>query len=103
VTIWDLASEHDPPRPHSVIRFDGPVSSASFHPRNRCTTTIYCSYMGLFKLTENFAMSSKIVLVLLEEGYAYIVDLRREHPGQTELVELVADVEGEDDSRSRWV
>lgn len=34
VIIWDLASECDPPQRHSTIRFDAPVVSASFHPRN---------------------------------------------------------------------
>lgn len=35
VVVWDLASETDPPRRVTTIRFDAPVSSASFHPRNR--------------------------------------------------------------------
>lgn len=35
VIVWDLASETDPPKRVSTIRFDAPVTSASFHPRNR--------------------------------------------------------------------
>ncbi|EMD40979.1 hypothetical protein CERSUDRAFT_121584 [Gelatoporia subvermispora B] len=64
ICIWDMASDLDPPLPHSTIRFDSPVASASFHPRN-----------------------SKILLVLLSVGESYIVDLRKEHRGRYELVE----------------
>ncbi|KAG6333515.1 hypothetical protein ID866_5578 [Astraeus odoratus] len=35
IIIWDLASSSDPPRRHTTIRFDAPVVTASFHPRNR--------------------------------------------------------------------
>lgn len=35
VIVWDLASDIDPPQRKTTIRFDAPVSSASFHPRNR--------------------------------------------------------------------
>ncbi len=38
VIIWDLASECDPPQRYSTVRFDAPVVSASFHPRNRCVS-----------------------------------------------------------------
>lgn len=34
--VWDLASEIDPPQRKATIRFDAPVTSASFHPKNRC-------------------------------------------------------------------
>lgn len=36
VVVWDLASETDPPRRVVTVRFDAPIASASFHPRNRC-------------------------------------------------------------------
>ncbi|OCH95883.1 WD40 repeat-like protein [Obba rivulosa] len=64
VIIWDMATDWDPPLPSSTVRFDSPVLSASFHPKN-----------------------SKILLVLLSLGEAYIVDLRREYKGRYELVE----------------
>lgn len=35
VVIWDLASETDPPKRKTIVRFDAPVASAAFHPRNR--------------------------------------------------------------------
>ncbi|KAF9242913.1 WD40-repeat-containing domain protein [Melanogaster broomeanus] len=73
VIIWDLASPYDPPRRHATIRFDAPVVTASFHPRNSC-----------------------IVLALLGTGEAYIVDLRSSHRGRFELCE-----EDEDDERPR--
>ncbi|EIW62171.1 WD40 repeat-like protein [Trametes versicolor FP-101664 SS1] len=65
VIVWDLASDMDPPRRQATIRFDVPVVSAWFHPRN-----------------------SKIILVLLSSGEAYIVDLRREYRGRYELCEV---------------
>ncbi|KAL5488231.1 SWD1 [Sanghuangporus weigelae] len=64
IIIWDLASEMFSPRRHSTIRFDAPVLSAMFHPRNM-----------------------KIVLVLLAVGEVYIVDSRREHRSRIELLE----------------
>ncbi|KAF9224389.1 WD40 repeat-like protein [Gyrodon lividus] len=64
VIIWDLASPYDPPRRHATIRFDAPVITASFHPRNGC-----------------------IILALLSTGEAYIVDLRSSHRGRFELCE----------------
>ncbi|KAL4075626.1 WD40 repeat-like protein [Scleroderma citrinum] len=62
IIIWDLASPSDPPRRHATIRFDAPVVTASFHPRN-----------------------SRIILALLSTGEAYIVDLRSTHRGRFEL------------------
>ncbi|KAL4241320.1 Retinoblastoma-binding protein 5/Swd1 [Abortiporus biennis] len=73
VIVWDLASETDPPKKVTTIRFDAPVASASFHPRN-----------------------SKIILVLLSVGEAYIVDLRKEHRGRTELCEVQEDESDEE-------
>ncbi|KAI0069116.1 WD40 repeat-like protein [Artomyces pyxidatus] len=65
VIVWDLAADFDPPQRSSTIRFDAPVSSASFHPRN-----------------------SQIILVLLSTGDAYLVDLRKHHRGRVELEEV---------------
>lgn len=36
IIVWDLASSCDPPQRYSTLRFDAPVVSASFHPKNRC-------------------------------------------------------------------
>ncbi|GBE79127.1 Set1 complex component swd1 [Sparassis crispa] len=71
VIIWDLASDTEPVR-RQVLRFDAPVVSASFHPRN-----------------------SKILLVLLGSGEAYVVDLRREYRGRFELCEVQDDSDEE--------
>ncbi|KII96041.1 hypothetical protein PLICRDRAFT_35009 [Plicaturopsis crispa FD-325 SS-3] len=76
VIIWDLASACDPPQRHATVRFDAPVVSASFHPRN-----------------------SRILLVLLGTGEAYIVDLRKETRGRVELVEML-DEDDEDENAS---
>ncbi|EIW82178.1 WD40 repeat-like protein [Coniophora puteana RWD-64-598 SS2] len=69
VIIWDLAALADPPDRRTTIRFDAPVLSASFHPRNR---------------------QARIVLVLLGTGEVYIIDLRR-HARARSRVELVED------------
>lgn len=74
VIIWDLASDTDPPRRVTTVRFDAPVASAAFHPRN-----------------------SQILLVLLSIGEAYIVDLRKEQRGRFELFEPLE----EESSRQR--
>ncbi|KAL0949062.1 hypothetical protein HGRIS_009160 [Hohenbuehelia grisea] len=68
VIIWDLCSTCEPIQRHTTIRFDAPVVSASFHPRN-----------------------SNIVLVLLNTGDAYVVDLRKEHRSRVELVDEMED------------
>ncbi|KAI0772532.1 WD40 repeat-like protein [Trametes elegans] len=79
VIIWDLASDTDPPRRQATIRFDVPVVSASFQPKN-----------------------SKIVLVLLSSGEAYLVDMRREYRGRYELSEVQYDSDDEaQSSRTR--
>lgn len=39
VIIWDLASNCDPPLRYSTVRFDAPVVSAAFHPRNMYVST----------------------------------------------------------------
>ncbi|KAI0047292.1 WD40 repeat-like protein [Auriscalpium vulgare] len=74
VIVWDLASDYDPPQRRATIRFDAPVASASFHPRN-----------------------SQIILVLLSPGDAYLVDLRKKHRGRVELeeVQYASDEEGQ--------
>lgn len=68
IIIWDLASLCDPMQRHSTIRFDAPVLSASFHPRN-----------------------SNIVLALMSSGEAYLTDLRNEHRSRVELCEVLDD------------
>ncbi|KIL67355.1 hypothetical protein M378DRAFT_9570 [Amanita muscaria Koide BX008] len=77
VIVWDLASECDPPQRYTTVRFDAPVVSASFHPRN-----------------------SNIILALLSTGEVYITDLRKEHRSRVELCEVQGGVEHEDRSRS---
>ncbi|RDB20466.1 Retinoblastoma-binding protein 5 [Hypsizygus marmoreus] len=74
VIIWDLASKCDPIQRHSTIRFDAPVLSASFHPRN-----------------------SKIVLALISTGEVFVADLRKEHRSRVELCEPQdeSDVDGQ--------
>ncbi len=39
VIIWDLASDTELPRRKATVRFDVPVVSASFHPKNRFVLT----------------------------------------------------------------
>ncbi|KAG6896866.1 hypothetical protein C0992_005557 [Termitomyces sp. T32_za158] len=65
VIKWDLASQCDPIQRMVTIRFDGPVLSASFHPRN-----------------------SNIVLALLSSGETYVEDLRRKSRSRVELREI---------------
>ncbi|KAF8911345.1 WD40 repeat-like protein [Mucidula mucida] len=72
VIVWDLASECDPLQRYATIRFDSPVLSASFHPRN-----------------------SKIILALLDTGEVYLVDRRKEYRSRVELVEEVVDSRSE--------
>ncbi|KAG1902847.1 WD40-repeat-containing domain protein [Suillus fuscotomentosus] len=78
VIIWDLASPVDPPQRYNTIRFDAPVVSAYFHPRN-----------------------SRIVLALLSTGEAYVVDSRKEHRARVELCEALS--EDDDDERARSI
>jgi COMPASS component SWD1 len=73
VLIWDLASDCDPPQRYASIRFDAPVVSASFHPRN-----------------------SQIILVLLATGEAYVCDNRKQQRSRVELLETILD-EGDDE------
>jgi len=72
VIIWDLASDTEPTRRQATVRFDAPVVSASFHPRN-----------------------SNIMVVLLGTGEAYIIDLRKEYRGRYELCEAQDDSDEE--------
>ncbi|CCM03989.1 uncharacterized protein FIBRA_06145 [Fibroporia radiculosa] len=72
VIVWDLASETEPPHRRTTVRFDAPIVTASFHPRN-----------------------SQILLVLLGTGEAYLVDLRKEHRGRFELCEVQEDSDEE--------
>ncbi|KAG6861495.1 hypothetical protein C0995_015922 [Termitomyces sp. Mi166 len=78
VIKWDLASECDPIQRMATMRFDGPVISASFHPRN-----------------------SNIVLALLSSGEAYVEDLRRKSRSRVELREVQQEGENGQSSRSR--
>ncbi|KAF7301216.1 WD-REPEATS-REGION domain-containing protein [Mycena indigotica] len=66
VIIWDLANRCIPAQRHSTLRFDAPVVSASFHPRN-----------------------SQIILALLTTGEAFIVDQRKAHRSRVELCEML--------------
>lgn len=72
LVVWDLASETDPPRRHATVRFDAPIASAWFHPRN-----------------------SQIMLVLLASGDAYVVDLRKSQRSRVELCEPQEDEDEE--------
>ena len=84
VIIWDLASPSDPPSRYTTVRFDAPVLSASFHPRN-----MYVSVFYLFVSELNVTITiRRILLVLLTTGEAYLVDLRKEHRGRFELVDV---------------
>ncbi|KAG8688686.1 chromatin binding protein [Ceratobasidium sp. 395] len=58
--IWDMSNGER----QTTIRFDAPILSASFHPKN-----------------------SKIVLVTLQTHQAFLVDLRKGTRSQTELVD----------------
>lgn len=73
VLIWDLAAVCDPPQRYATVRFDAPVVSASFHPKN-----------------------SQIILVLLATGEAYVCDTRKQHRSRIELLETIID-DGEDE------
>ncbi|KAF8075966.1 WD40 repeat-like protein [Lyophyllum atratum] len=75
VIKWDLASKCDPIQRHSTIRFDGPVVSASFHPRN-----------------------SNIILALLSSGEAFVSDLRKDQRSRVELCEVQDESDSEEHS-----
>ncbi|KZP21728.1 WD40 repeat-like protein [Athelia psychrophila] len=78
VIIWDLLSDSDPLQRFQTIRFDSPVVSASFHPRN-----------------------SRIIVVLLGVGEVYLVDLRKEHRSRIELCEVQDEEDEEEDAPPR--
>ncbi|KAH6896420.1 WD40-repeat-containing domain protein [Coprinopsis sp. MPI-PUGE-AT-0042] len=82
VVVWDLAcGVVDPPQRGATMRFDAPVVSASFHPKN-----------------------SRIVLVLLTTGEAFVCDTRKATKSRTMLKEITdeeSDEEGESSSRAR--
>ena len=96
VCVWDLASETDPPKRKAMIRFDAPVVSAYFHPRNRCVSTAQLSEPAL-----KISPRSQIILVVLAPGEAYIVDLRKQHRGREELCEPPDENESEEDEHNR--
>ncbi|KDR74432.1 hypothetical protein GALMADRAFT_71102, partial [Galerina marginata CBS 339.88] len=66
VLVWDLASACDPPQRHTSLRFDAPVVSATFHPKN-----------------------SQIILALLATGEAFLCDMRKAHKARVELLETI--------------
>ncbi|KAG2014116.1 hypothetical protein CC2G_010959 [Coprinopsis cinerea AmutBmut pab1-1] len=74
VIVWDLASSCDPPQRHRTLRFDAPVVSASFHPKN-----------------------SRIILVLLTTGEAFLCDTRKETRSRTPLKEVTVDDSDDDE------
>ncbi|KAF4616164.1 hypothetical protein D9613_011428 [Agrocybe pediades] len=76
IVIWDLSSTCDPPQRKSTIRFDAPVVTASFHPKN-----------------------SQILLVVLATGEAYVCDTRKDHKSRVELLETIADEMEDEDSQ----
>lgn len=96
VVLWDLASDTDPPKRRTTVRFDAPVSSASFHPRNRYSLWSRCT--SITGLTGRF---SQILLVLLSPGDAYIVDLRKKYRTRVELCEVQDEDEDEDVQMSK--
>jgi COMPASS component SWD1 len=94
ITIWDLASDHDPPLPLTTIRFDASVRFAALHPRNRCVLNL---------VGDSYAnpCHSKIILALMETGDAYVVDTRKEYRGRTELVEVLEMPDDDSDEAPR--
>ena len=54
VIVWDLASDIDPPQRKTTVRFDAPVSSASFHPRNRLALQTMPFFFQLTFLQSNY-------------------------------------------------
>ncbi|KAF9521669.1 WD40-repeat-containing domain protein [Crepidotus variabilis] len=68
VVVWDLSTTSDPPQRYASIRFDNPVVSACFHPKN-----------------------SRILAVVLSTGEAYVCDLRKNHRSRVELIETLLD------------
>lgn len=100
IIVWDLLSDADPIQRHSTIRFDAPVISCSFHPRNRYI------FFSTSHLTQIDHAVSQIILALLGTGEAYLVDLRKENRGQVELCEVQDESEDEGEAqvnRSRYV
>ncbi|KAH7097589.1 COMPASS complex protein [Auriculariales sp. MPI-PUGE-AT-0066] len=68
IVIWDLSATAQPLDRHATIRFDQPVSYASFHPRN-----------------------CQIVLAVLASGEAFLVDRRPSTKSRIELCEPAID------------
>jgi COMPASS component SWD1 len=104
VIVWDLASECDPPQRFTTVRFDAPVVSASFHPRNRYVSPIRFP----LQLACSRRSCSNIILALLSTGEAYVTDLRKEHRSRVELCEAQVQEDSDDEghpssSRSRYL
>ncbi|KAF7330766.1 COMPASS complex protein [Mycena venus] len=70
VVVWDLASSCVPAQRCTTLRFDAPVVSASFHPRNR--------YRGLAVVPDCSVNGCE----------AYLVDQRKSHRARVELCEV---------------
>lgn len=93
VVVWDLASDTDPPRKKTTVRFDAPVASASFHPRNRC---VYAMLLEKDIAAGLMVACSQILLVLLSAGDAYLVDMRKKYRSmRVELCEVEDETEYE--------
>ncbi|KAG5353724.1 hypothetical protein C0989_003150 [Termitomyces sp. Mn162] len=65
VIKWDLASQCDPIQRMATIRFDGPVVSASFHPRNSSNMTV-----------ARFDPSGKLIFIGTSSGYVLVFNTR---------------------------
>ncbi|PPQ70476.1 hypothetical protein CVT24_013283 [Panaeolus cyanescens] len=77
ILIWDLASPTNPPLRYNTLRFDAPVHSACFHPKN-----------------------SQIVLALLSTGELYLCDTRKSHRTRAEILESILEDGEEEDENS---
>lgn len=50
VVVWDLAARHEPMQRLRTVRFDSPVVSAAFHPRNRCVYALFFKNVRTYKI-----------------------------------------------------
>ncbi|EIN10220.1 WD40 repeat-like protein, partial [Punctularia strigosozonata HHB-11173 SS5] len=99
VVVWDLAADFDPPQRHTTVRFDAPVLQAYFHPRNRRAYELLAAKV----IGSSCSCFSKIMVVLLTSGDAYLVDLRDGHSGRTELLEVQDEVDEEADGHRHHI
>lgn len=68
---------------HVTIRFDAPVVSASFHPKNRYAVSVLSHPCRVLKRLG----CSKLLLVTLQTQQTFLVDLRKATRSRTELVD----------------